>query len=131
MGTESVTVLLVVRVGSRDEDKKINGISHFLEHMVFKATKKWPSPMEMNQVIDSVGGAFNAFTSREYTGFWVKVAKEHLKLGLEYLHQAVFQSLLPADELERERGVILEEIKMYEDNPMYKVGREFVSQVYS
>jgi len=75
METESVTALLVVRVGSRDESKQVNGISHFLEHMVFKATKKWPSPMEMNKVIDSIGGSFNAFTSREYTGFWVKVAK--------------------------------------------------------
>jgi predicted Zn-dependent peptidase len=130
MKTDSVSAVLMVRAGSRDEAKKINGISHFLEHMVFKATKKWPSAMAMNQVIDSVGGAYNAYTSREYTSFWVKVAKEHLKLSLEFLYQAVFQPLLPANELERERGVILEEIKMYEDNPMQKVARSFLSQVY-
>lgn len=129
--TESVTAMLLVRVGSRDEDKRVNGISHFLEHMVFKGTRKWPTPMEMNRVIESVGGVFNAFTSQEYTGFWVKVQKKYLKLGLEFIQQAVFEPLLPAKELEQERGVILEEIKMYEDNPMAKVVRSFVSQVYS
>jgi predicted Zn-dependent peptidase len=130
MNTDSVTVLLMVRVGSRDESKRLNGMSHFLEHMVFKGTKKWPRPMDMNRVIDSIGGNFNAFTSQEYTGFWVKIAKKHLPLGLEYVYQSVFHPLLPAAEMEKERGVILEEIKMYEDNPMSKVGRAFVSQVY-
>lgn len=129
--TESVTAMLLVRVGSRDEDSRVNGISHFLEHMVFKGTKKWKTPMEVNRVIESVGGKFNAFTSRENTGFWVKLQKKNLRLGLEFLQQIVFEPLLPARELEQERGVILEEIKMYEDNPMAKTSREFVSQVYS
>jgi len=131
METDSVAAVLMVKAGSRDESKKINGMSHFLEHMVFKATKKWPSPKAMNQVIDSVGGVYNAYTSREDTSFWVKIAKEHLDLGLEFLYQAVWQPLLPADELKKERGVILEEIKMYEDNPMQKVLRSFLSQIYS
>jgi len=131
MPTESVTVLLMVRVGSRDETKNLNGISHFFEHMVFKGTQKWPSPMELNRVIDSVGGVFNAFTSQEHTGFWVKIAKKHLKLGLEFVGELVFHSLLPSKELEKERGVILEEIKMNEDNPMRHVYDQFVSQVYS
>ncbi len=127
---ESVAVLVLVRVGSRDETKKTNGISHFLEHMVFKGTEKWSTPQAMNQVIDSVGGMFNAFTSSEYTGFWVKLAKDKLDLGLEFLRQAVFESLLPGEELEKERGVILEEIKMYEDNPMSKVVRAHMVKVY-
>lgn len=131
MPTESVTALLLVRVGSRDETRSSNGLSHFFEHMVFKGTKKWPMPMVVNRVIDSVGGVFNAFTSQEHTGFWVKIAKQHLPLALEFLNQTVFQSLLPADELEKERGVILEEIKMFEDNPMRHVYDQFVSQVYS
>ncbi|MDZ4228967.1 MAG: pitrilysin family protein, partial [Patescibacteria group bacterium] len=131
MPAESVTALLLVRVGSRDESKTKNGLSHFFEHMVFKGTKKWPSPMELNRVIDSVGGVFNAFTSQEYTGFWVKIAKKHLPRALEFLNQTMFHSLLPAAELEKERGVILEEIKMYEDNPMRFVYDQFVSQVYS
>jgi len=131
VGAESVTALLLVRVGSRDEGKKINGLSHFVEHMVFKGTKKWPTTQTVNKVIDSVGGVFNAFTGQEYTGFWVKVAKNHLSLGLEFLNQIIFNCLLPEVELERERGVILEEIKMRDDDPMVKVGDEFVSQVYS
>src|SRR3972149_10276494 len=101
MPTDSVTVLLMVRVGSRDETKKLNGISHFFEHMVFKGTKKWPTPMAVNRVIDSVGGIFNAFTSQEHTGFWVKVAKKHLSLALEFLYQIIFQLRLPSTELER------------------------------
>jgi predicted Zn-dependent peptidase len=131
MKTESVTALMLVRVGSRDESEELNGISHFLEHMVFKGTKKWPKPTDMNKVIESVGGMVNAYTSREETGYWVKVAKEYLGLGLEYLQQSVFQPLLPKEELEKERGVIIEEINMHEDNPMHKVRREFVSGIYS
>ena len=127
----SVAAVLLVRVGSRDEEKDINGISHFLEHMVFKGTKKWPTSREMNQVIDSVGGVFNAFTSHEHTGFWVKLAKKHLKLGLTYLEQVVFEPLLPEAELTRERGVILEEIKMYEDNPMANVAKSFGAQIFA
>src|SRR3990167_2818577 len=130
METDSVTVLLMIRVGSRDETDRTNGLSHFVEHMVFKGTKKWPTAMAMNRAIDSVGGAFNAFTGEEYTGFWVKVAKKHLPLALEYVYQAVFAPLLPTDELERERGVILEEIKMYHDNPMSWVGRNFIAQIF-
>lgn len=131
METESVAVLLMVRVGSRDETAKLNGISHFFEHMVFKGTKKWPTPMQVNRVIDSVGGVFNAFTSQEHTGFWVKIAKKHLPLALEFINQTVFHSLLPAAELEKERGVILEEIKHHQDNPIRHVYDQFVSQVYS
>lgn len=131
MPGESVTAILLVRVGSRDETKQNNGLSHFFEHMVFKGTEKWPTTQAVNQVIDSVGGIFNAFTSQETTGFWVKVAKKHLGLALEFIDQTVFHSLLPNAELERERGVILEEIKMRDDDPMVKVGDSFVSQVYS
>jgi len=131
MPTESVTALLLVRVGSRDESQKINGLSHFVEHMVFKGTTKWPTTQAVNRVIDSVGGVFNAFTGQEYTGFWVKVAKKHLPLGLEFLKQIIFKCRLPKEELERERGVILEEIKMRDDEPMTLVADKFVSQVYS
>ena len=131
MPTESVTAVLLVRVGSRDESKKINGLSHFVEHMVFKGTEKWPTAQAVNQVIDSVGGVFNAFTGQEYTGFWVKLAKKHLSLGLEFLEEIIFKCELPKEELERERGVILEEIKMRDDDPMVKVADSFVSQVYS
>lgn len=131
MATESVTAILLIKVGSRNESKKINGLSHFVEHMVFKGTQQWPTTQEVNRVIDSVGGVFNAFTGQEYTGFWVKLAKKHLPLGLEFLNQIIFHCKLPEIELERERGVILEEIKMRYDDPMVKVADSFVSQVYS
>jgi len=131
MPGRSVTALLLVRVGSRDETRETNGLSHFFEHMVFKGTEKWPTTEKVNQVIDSVGGIFNAFTSQEYTGFWVKAAKQYLGLALEFIDQTVFHSLLAEAELTKERGVILEEIKMRNDDPMTKVADEFVSQVYS
>ncbi|MEA3355471.1 MAG: pitrilysin family protein [Patescibacteria group bacterium] len=130
MAAESVTVLLLVKVGSRNEQPSVNGISHFLEHMVFKGTDKWSEPTDVNKVIESVGGVVNAFTGREYTGFWVKIPKKYLKLGLEFVHQLVFKSLIPGLELEKERGVILEEIKMYQDNPMAQVVRKYMGQVY-
>jgi len=131
MKTESVTVMMLVKVGSRDEEEGVSGVSHFLEHMVSKGTEKWRTAMEVNKVIDRIGGRYNAFTSYDQTGYWVKVAKKHLSVGLEFIFEEVFKALLPAEEIFRERGVILEELKMYEDNPMSKVGREFVSLVYS
>lgn len=130
MPSESVGLILMVRVGSRNETKEINGISHFFEHMPFKGTKKWPTAQAVNKVIDSIGGVFNAFTNQEQTAFWVKLAKKHLATGLEFLHQLIFAPLLPAAELERERGVILEEIKMRDDDPMIKVGDSFEEQIF-
>lgn len=130
METESVGAILLVKVGSRNETKELNGISHFFEHMPFKGTKKWGTAQEVNRVIDSIGGIFNAFTNQEETGFWVKVAKKHLATGVEFLYQLMFQAQLPVEELERERGVILEEIKMRDDDPMIKVGDSFETQIF-
>ncbi len=128
--SESIGAILMVKVGSRNETRGVNGISHFFEHMPFKGTKKWPTAQAVNQVIDSRGGVFNAFTNQEQTAFWVKLAKKHLPVALEFLHQLIFQPLLPAEELERERGVILEEIKMRADDPMINVGDSFEEQIF-
>ncbi|NMB57215.1 insulinase family protein [Candidatus Beckwithbacteria bacterium] len=114
---KSATVLILVKAGTRYEQKRTNGISHFLEHMVFKGTKNFPSARDLAVAVDNIGGEFNAFTSKEYTGFYVKSAVEHLDLSLKIISELVFSPLLPKEELERERGVILEEIKMYEDDP--------------
>jgi len=130
MPTESVSAVLLVKAGSRDENQTTNGLSHFVEHMVFKGTQKWPTTQAVNKVIDATGGLFNAFTSQEHTGFWVKAAKKHLNLALEFLYQLVFQPLLPGAELEQERGVILEEIKMRHDEPMTLAADRFISKVY-
>jgi predicted Zn-dependent peptidase len=124
-GVESVTVLVMVRTGSRDEPKKLAGISHFLEHMVFKGTKKYPTPFSITSEIDAIGGEFNAFTSKEYTGFYVKIAAKHLEKGVDVLSQMLTQPLLQKDAIMREKGVVIEEINMYEDLPMRKVSMLF------
>lgn len=127
----SVTALVMVRVGSRYEEDKTAGISHFLEHMVFKGTKKYPASFDLTSAVDALGAEFNAFTSKEYTGFYVKSARNHLKLSLDILSQLVFQPLLSSQEMEKEKGVIVEEINMYQDNPLAKIGLDFESLLYS
>lgn len=119
-GVQSVTVLCMVRTGSRDEPEELAGISHFLEHMVFKGTKDYPDAQAITSAIDSIGGEFNAFTSKEYTGFYVKLAAKHLERGVDVLSQMLTKPRLDKDAIEREKGVVIEEINMYEDLPPRK-----------
>jgi len=128
---KSVTVLALVKAGTRLETEKTNGISHFLEHMVFKGTRKYASALKLASAVDAVGAEINAFTSKEYTGFYVKSAADHLALALEIVGELVFNPLMPEKELETERGVILEEIRMYEDQPMAKIKMDFETLLYS
>jgi len=121
-GAQSVTVLVLVATGSKYETKEINGISHFLEHMFFKGTKKRPTNMEIASVLDSVGGAYNAFTDKEMTGYWAKVDAKHFDLALDWVADIFLNSKIEAEEVEREKGVILEEINMYLDTPMRYIG---------
>lgn len=116
--TRSVTVLILVGAGTKHEKKEENGISHFLEHMYFKGTKKRKNALAISKEIDGVGGIMNAFTSKDFTGYFVKVDYSHLKLALDLVSDIFLNSTLPKEEIEKERGVIIEEIKMYEDNPM-------------
>jgi len=116
--TQSVTVLVLVGTGSKYEKKEINGISHFLEHLYFKGTEKRPSPVAIAETLDRIGGIFNAFTSEEYTGFFAKVATPYFELALEWVSDIFLNSILPEKEIEKERGVIIEEINMVADNPM-------------
>lgn len=118
LGSETVTVLVLIKTGSKYEEKEKNGISHFLEHMFFKGTKKRPSLREVAEVLDRVGGTYNAFTSEEITGFFAKVKSVHLELALEWVADILLNPILPLKEVEKERGVISEEIKMYYDNPV-------------
>ncbi len=111
--TETVTILVFVGTGSNYETRAINGLSHFLEHMFFKGTKKHPKPGEFDRILDAVGAAHNAFTSREETGYWIKIDAKHFALGLEFVSDILQNALLKAQEIERERGVIIEEMKMY------------------
>ena len=116
--TQAVTVLVLVGTGSKYEKKEINGISHFLEHMMFKGTKKRPTPKEVSETLDRVGGIYNAFTSQEATGYFAKVEASQFDLALDWVADIFLNSLLPQKEIEKEKGVIIEEINMNYDNPM-------------
>ncbi len=116
--TKAVTVLVLVGAGSNYETKDINGISHFLEHMFFKGTKKRPNTLAIAETLDRVGGQYNAFTGREYTGYWAKVDSKHSDLALDWVSDIFLNSKLEPQEIERERGVIMEEINMYLDTPI-------------
>ncbi len=114
----SATILILIGVGSRYETPRQSGLSHFLEHMFFKGTENRPTTKEIAEAIDNVGGEFNAFTTEEFTGYYVKIASEHLERGADVVSDILLRPLFPLEEIERERGVIQEEIKMYTDNPM-------------
>lgn len=112
----SVTIGIWVRTGSRNEGLHNNGISHFLEHMLFKGTKT-RSAQDIAEAFDSIGGQINAFTSKEYTCFYAKVLDTHKEYALEILADMFFESTFDEAEMEREKKVVLEEIKMCEDTP--------------
>ncbi|TAL51038.1 insulinase family protein [Patescibacteria group bacterium] len=120
-GTDTVSVLVLVRVGSRYEPAHLNGACHFIEHMMFKGTRRRPTAQHISRTLDAIGADFNAFTGKNYTGYYVKVDKSHLELGLDIIDDMIFASKMDTDELNRERGAIIEEIHMYEDNPMMHV----------
>ena len=128
--TNSVTVLILTASGSRYETKKINGISHFLEHMFFKGAKKYKNAKEVSSAIDAVGGDFNAFTGKEYVGYYVKVASRHQNVAMDVLSDMLVHSKFDQKEIDKERGVILEEYNMYQDTPMYQVGWDFERLMY-
>ena len=112
----SASVGIWVDVGSRDEDPSINGITHFIEHMVFKGTKK-RSFREISRSIESVGGYMNAFTSKEHTCFYARVLDEHTRLALDVLSDLTLNAVFPEKELEKEKGVVIEELRNAEDDP--------------
>lgn len=128
--TNTVTVIVAVAAGSKYETKNTNGLSHFLEHMMFKGTKKRPKTKDIAEALDAVGGEYNAFTSEESTAYFAKVDKEHAGLAIDVVSDIYLNSKLDAREIERERGVILQEINMYEDNPMMSVQEEFEQLLY-
>lgn len=130
-GVKSVTSLVLVKVGSRYEEPKIAGVSHFLEHMVFKGTAKYPTAHDVASAVDAVGAEFNAFTSKEYTGYYIKSASKDLNLALDVLSDMLLTPKLRTDDLEREKGVIVEEINMYEDTPMRHIGDVFEQMFYA
>lgn len=129
-GTKAVTVLVLVGAGSRYEDQKTRGLSHFLEHMFFKGAEKYKNTKEVSEAIDNVGGEFNAFTGKEYAGYYVKVASENAAVACDVLSDMLIHAKFEQGEIDKERGVILEEYNMYQDTPMYQIGWKFESLVF-
>ncbi len=119
--TNTVTVLIFVGTGSNHETREINGISHFLEHMFFKGTVKRPSKVEISTELDGLGAVYNAFTSNEYTGYFVKVGYQYFDKAFDAVTDIFLNSTLPENEIERERGVIIEEMHMRHDDPPSRV----------
>lgn len=116
--TESVTVLVLVGAGSRYETRRVNGVAHFVEHMMFKGTKKRPTTLDISRELDRYGADYNAYTGKDHTGYYIKINSDHIDLALDLLSDMLLNSRLDERELDRERGVIIEEIKMYNDNPL-------------
>src|ERR671923_1728703 len=125
----SVAIGIWIKTGSRHEDAEANGISHFLEHMVFKGTTTRTAE-DIARQVDSIGGNMDAFTAKECICFNIKVLDEHLPVALDVLSDLVLNPIFDLKDIGRERGVILEEIKMDEDNPDYLVHEIFTQNFW-
>ena len=126
----TVTVLVLVGTGSNYETKEINGISHFLEHMCFKGTVKRPTPQSISHELDSLGCHYNAFTDNEMTGYYAKGDSKNFKQIFDVVSDIYLNSTFPEKEMEKEKGVIIEEINMYEDMPISHVQDLFDKVLY-
>ena len=127
---KSVTVLVMYPVGSRYEPENLRGASHFIEHLMFKGTKKRKNTLALTREIDRLGAEYNAFTGKEYTGYYIKVGEDYIKIAIDILSDMLNDSLFDSKEMEREKGVILEEIRMYKDNPIINVENIFEDLMY-
>ena len=128
--TKTVTVLILLPVGSRYESAHLNGVSHFIEHMMFKGTRKRPNSLAIAKELDRIGAHYNAFTSKDHTGYWAKSAKEKIETSLDVLADMLFNSVFDQKEFQHEKGVILEEIKMYQENPLLYIDEFFESVLF-
>ncbi len=126
----SVMMGVFVGVGTNYETKSQNGISHFLEHMCFKGTSNRPTPLDITTALESLGASYNAFTTRDMTGYWAKVATPHFEKAFDIVADMYTDPVFPEKELEQEKGVIIEEMNMYKDLPRAKVHDELVRLMY-
>lgn len=127
---ESATVTVWVGTGSRSETDNISGISHFLEHMAFKGGRKYKTARAVSEAIDSIGGDFNAGTSKHWTNFYVRSSVQHLEKCFDVLSDMLLSPSLKQSDINREKGVIIEEMNMYEDTPTYKIGDLFENLIF-
>lgn len=128
--TKTVTVLVLVATGSKYETKEINGISHFLEHMMFKGTAKRPGYLDISRELDAIGADYNAFTSKEYTGYFAKASSDKLQTVLDVIFDVFLNSKLDEKAIETEKGVIIEELNMRQDIPQEHVGKIYEKLLY-
>ncbi len=128
---ESVTVMFLANTGSRYEPVGKEGIAHFFEHMVFKGSANYPNAQVLARTLDSVGAEFNAFTSKEYTGYYVKSAANNFDLALDVLSDMLFAPLLKQTDIDREKGVIIEELNMYVDTPQAHIANVFEELIFA
>src|SRR3989344_1550855 len=128
--TKTATVFVLVGTGSKYETKDINGISHFLEHLMFKGTIKRPGTLDIAEELDAIGADYNAFTSKEYTGYYVKCASDKLSIALDVISDIFQNSKFDEAEITKEKGAVKEEINMYFDTPARHVGTLFEGLLY-
>jgi len=128
--SQSVACFVMLAAGSRYETPETNGIAHFAEHMFFKGTERRPTARDIGSEIDGIGGEFNAFTGKEYTGYYVRCAAEHRRLALDVLVDMIRHSKFEPQEIDREKGVIVEEMNMYFDTPRDYIGGVYDSLLY-
>lgn len=128
--TKTITLLVLVKVGSRYEKLTLNGVSHFIEHMMYKGTAKRPTTLHISKELDGVGAEFNAFTGKDQTGYYIKINHEKNRLAFDILSDMLKNSLFDSTELNRERKVIEEEINMYKDNPQIYIESLFEELLY-
>jgi len=127
---QSTTVLVLYPVGSRYENNSQAGVSHFIEHLMFKGTKKRPNSLALTREIDRLGAEYNAFTSKEYTGYYIKSAAEDLDISLDILSDMLNNSKFDAKEMTKEKKVIVEELRMYNDNPLINIENVFEDLIF-
>lgn len=128
--TKTITLLVLVKVGSRYEEPHLNGVSHFIEHLMYKGTPKRPTTLHISKELDGVGAEFNAYTSKDHTGYYIKVNHEKTELAFDILSDILLNSIFDPKEITRERKVIVEEINMYKDNPQMYIESLFEELLY-
>ncbi len=128
--TQSTTFLVMYPVGSRYESQKMSGVSHYVEHLMFKGTEKRKNTLTLTREIDRLGAEYNAFTGKEYTAYYIKVDVQYTQVALDILSDMLFHSKFDPKEMEKEKPVIVEELRMYRDNPLMNIENVFEENLY-
>ncbi len=128
--TQSLTTLVMYPVGSRYEPEKLSGVSHYVEHLMFKGTKKRKNTRILTREIDRLGAEYNAFTGKEYTGYYIKADAAYANISFDILSDMLLHSTFDPKEMEREKGPIIEELRMYKDNPLMNIDNIFEDLMY-